>query len=40
MTGLRKHLVTGAAAIVAAGVLVSTAYADAVLDRMKADIER
>lgn len=40
MTGLRKYLVTGAVAVVAAGVLVSSASADAVLDRMKADIER
>jgi ribose transport system substrate-binding protein len=36
----RKHLLSAVGAIVAAGVLASTAYADDALDRMKADIAR
>ncbi len=37
---LRKYMITGAVAAIAAGTLASAAFADAVLDRMKADIER
>jgi ribose transport system substrate-binding protein len=40
MDGLRKHLISGAAAIVAAATFATTAYADAALDKMKADIAR
>lgn len=40
MTGLKRHLAAGAAAIVATGMLVSMAFADEVLDKMKADIAR
>ena len=40
MMRARKYLLAGAGAIVASAVLVSAANADAVLDRMKADIAR
>ena len=40
MTGLRRRLIVGATAVVAASVFVASAYADDVLDRMKADIAR
>src|SRR3954469_9439507 len=40
MNGLKKHLLSGAVLALAATTLASTASADDVLDRMKADIAR
>jgi ribose transport system substrate-binding protein len=40
MNKLSRHLAIGAGVFFASGVLVSTAFADEVLDRMKADIAR